>query len=181
MSLVITALASGIACVVGPLLHEATHYLVARLFGYEATYDPIHLEVAYAEPSDTGRLVINAAPVTVGILTAIAWLVAGLPMPFYLVVGWGAYTLLGSLEDYKPIMETMGFRGDKVQIAALQALVVYGIVNTLHMLWSYELISFKPYLVASTFFGVVAIWATAKIAFLADDRREERCEATSNA
>lgn len=94
-----------IAVAVAHLLHEVTHYAVALVLGRRPTIG-FGLGSAFYVDHDAGAVLtdgdvaIHAAPLVVGVVGAVAWVVVVGSWPsIALAAGWVVYTLLGVPND----------------------------------------------------------------------------------
>lgn len=110
MSIAILAAQFVVAYLAGTLLHEATHYGFAWLFGMNPKlrltksylFWRIHVNHDGYEHFAISDLLIHLSPFYIGLLAAGWWVVQ---TPFYvelwMVVGWFSYTLLGLPNDLR--------------------------------------------------------------------------------
>ncbi len=85
-------------CVVATLLHEATHYAVAWALGREVRFSVREWAVYFADGPARGTLLIQAAPVLVGLWAGLVSVLAWGIEPLF-VVPWIVYTLWGALTN----------------------------------------------------------------------------------
>lgn len=123
------------------VLHELTHFLVARLLGVPATIvvsirRPMFVRYGDGEraPSRQERLAVELAPLYVGLVSASVWIAtAGFPAPsaITLVVSlaWIDYTLVESAKDVGvidvPEHVTTGWNRDFLRLVAALGLASF--------------------------------------------------------
>lgn len=101
LEFVFKIVAAGIAAAV---LHELTHWLVAKLGGREAWIEWRELNERHYYPLNGPGVIdriVGIAPFAVGSLFGVGWVLAQLPISAPLIVGWGVYTLNGVPNDFR--------------------------------------------------------------------------------
>jgi len=86
------------------VLHELTHYGVARLAGREAWVKWRELNCYHCLPLSGPTFadyLVGAAPFVGGASAAVGWLLLGLEITIPVVVAWGVYTLNGIPNDFR--------------------------------------------------------------------------------
>ena len=89
---------------IAAILHELTHYSVARLAGREAWIDWRELNERHVIPPggpDLRDLAVGVSPFILGGIIGVGWLAAQLPISLPAVIAWGVYTLNGIPNDFR--------------------------------------------------------------------------------
>lgn len=88
-----------VAIGIAALLHEATHWIVARLLGRHAVFSLRDFSVNYEAslPPGPAEYLIAGSPLFIGLPIGLVWLLlVGVPS-IPVVFGWAFYTLLGAV------------------------------------------------------------------------------------
>lgn len=101
LEFIVSIVVAGIAAAV---LHEITHYAVAKLGGRDAWIEWRELNERHYYPIRGPGVIdrlVGIAPFAIGSLFGVGWLIAQLPISGPLVVGWSVYTLNGVPNDFR--------------------------------------------------------------------------------
>jgi len=104
MNLAITVVATVLAGIAAAVLHELTHYAVARVGGRSAWIEWVELNCYHEMPLPGPTVLdylVGVAPFIVGGVAGVVWLAFGQAVTIPLGIAWGVYTLNGIPNDFR--------------------------------------------------------------------------------